>query len=145
MQSIEEFMSEFFLARTVQIKKDIEDRSAFRQRFFANDCDWDSRQGEVELSESEVVTTISISDKESQVITHAAAPFFELRYHLQASGQSWLIRDVEYRCPKCYYSDARRTGTMGCNICSGKGWIGSEEAPPNGPAPGGSFIPPNRF
>ena len=77
MQSIEEFMSEFFLARTTQIKKDIEDRSAFRQGFFVKDCDWDSRQGEVEQSESEVVTMISISDKGAQVITCVAAPLLD--------------------------------------------------------------------
>jgi hypothetical protein len=144
MQSIEEFMSEFFLARTLEIKKDLEGRAAFRQRFFVADCDWDSREGELEQSESEVVKSVSASGVGAQVITCVGAPLLELRYQLQASDQSWLIRDVEFRCPKCQYSDPRRAGKMGCAICGGKGWIGSREEPPDGPVQGDPFIPPTR-
>jgi hypothetical protein len=118
MQSAEEFMHEFFCARTAEIKKELENRTPFRQRFFTDDCFWDSRKGVIERNESETIVSVSNFDSEVEVITQQADPFPRLRYHLQRAGQSWLIRGVDAECLSC--GEAR--GNVECIFCNGNGW-----------------------
>jgi hypothetical protein len=119
MQSAEEFMRDFFFARTAQIKKELENRVPFRQKFFTDDCFWDSRNGVIELNESESIISITDFDNEVEVVTQQAEPFPRLRYHLQKVGQSWLIRGVDAECLSC----GQARGNAECVFCNGTGWL----------------------
>jgi hypothetical protein len=123
-KSAEEFMRDFFCARTVQIKKELENRAPFRQKFFTDDCFWDSHSGAIERSESEMIVSSSSSGIEAEVVTQETDPFPKLRYHLQTMGESWLIRCVDVECLSCRGS----SGNIQC-FCKGKGWLdGNEQA-----------------
>jgi hypothetical protein len=121
MQSPEEFMNEYFQARAIEIERDIERRSAYRKKFFTEQCLWDSRKGEADRSRSETVLRVWYSDSTAYVITRNPRPLPELRYHLKRSGENWLIRCVEMRCYAC--SGPR------CSSCHGKGWLGIGDEP----------------
>lgn len=122
MQPAEEFMRDFFRARTAEIKKELENRAPFRQRFFTDDCFWDSRKGVIERNESETIVSVSNSGDKIQVITQQTNPFPRLRYHLQRTKQSWLIRCVEMECSSC----REVSGNVECVFCNGTGWLGEK-------------------
>ena len=99
MQSAEDFMKSFFLARTAEVQSELEARKQFRNKFFAEGCAWDSRRRSVERSESERIVEVSSSDTTAEVITREIDPFPRLRYHLERVRDSWLIQrvDVEFQ------------------------------------------------
>lgn len=123
MQSAEEFMRDFFCARTVQLKKELEDRVPFRQRFFTDDCFWESRSGVIERNESESIVSITDFESEVEVVTQKIDPFPKLRYHLQRADQHWLIRCVEMECSSC----REAIGNVNCVFCNGTGWLGDKD------------------
>jgi hypothetical protein len=121
MQSIEEFMLEYFQARSAEIKRDLAERAVFRQKYFANDCLWDSRTGVLERSESESVESVSGSDDIFLVISSNENLPKRLRYHIAAEGIRWLIQEVEVECLYC-----KSEGDTSCVFCRGTGWLGSD-------------------
>jgi hypothetical protein len=76
------------------------------------------------MIESERIISIEGSDSEASVITEFQAPLFpqmqRYRYHLKASGNTWLICRVDRQCPACHGK-----GDEGCVACKGKLWIGA--------------------
>ena len=99
MIPVEQFMAQYFRDRTRLIQAEIELRSPHRQKYFASDCRWDSRQGTVESSQAEQIVSVSQADAETVVVTtgkHHKTTFFPLRYHLRPSGDGWLIHQVEW-------------------------------------------------
>jgi len=122
MQSAEEFMREFLRARTVEIKRELEKRAPFRQRYFTDDCFWDSRKGVLERNEAETIISLASSGNKVEVITQQPDPFPRLRYLLQNLGQSWLIRCVEMECSYC----REVSGNVNCVFCNGTGWLGDK-------------------
>jgi hypothetical protein len=146
MQSIEEFMREFFRARTVDLREELERRAPFRERFFTPECAWDSREGAIERSESEEIVSILSSEAAAQVVTREEDPFPALRYHLEASGDAWIIRAVEVACLAC----AGKPGNAECIFCGGTGWRRGHSLPRGrAPKPAPSFRrkgpPPSRW
>jgi hypothetical protein len=122
MQTIEEFMTDFFRARSAQLEREREDRKAFRERFYSRDCSWDSRKGDVERSGRERVVSISRSEKGADVITEGTDPWPKVRYHLRSGGDGWVIEKVDGQCFACRGA----TGIIDC-VCEGAGWIGESE------------------
>jgi len=127
MRPVERFLVHYFRERTGLCQAEVERRSAHRQNFFASDCDWDSRQGEVEGSQAETIVSVSNTDDETLVITTGLHSHekFPLRYHLRPKGDSWLIHDVEFQCLHCHGTGRARSGDIRsghCQICGGKGW-----------------------
>jgi len=123
MQSAEEFMREFFHARTVEIKSELDCRRPFRRKFFSDGCRWDSRKGTVERSQAETILSVSKSGDEVRVITREIAPFPKLCYHLRRLGESWLIHHVDIECTLCNGNP----GNDECPSCLGKGWLCDED------------------
>jgi hypothetical protein len=123
MQSAEDFMREFFHARTEETKRELQNRHPFRRKFFAEDCAWDSRRGDATRSESEEIIAASGSELEADVITQPASPFPKLCYHLQRRSQNWLITSVRLECLAC----GGRGDGAGCPACNGTGWLSVEE------------------
>ena len=122
MQTVEEFMADFFQARTAQLQSEAENRTAFRQRFYAQDCNWDSRAGSVERSANERDVDVSTSDDVTYVVTEGTDPWPELRYHVHFVNGAWLIARVDGQCFAC----CGGIGATEC-ICKGTGWISQDE------------------
>jgi hypothetical protein len=121
------FMAEYFRGRTELILAEIERRSPHRQKYFTSDCRWDSRRGTVESSQAERILDVSEEGDEVLVVTTGSSSnsiAFPLRYHLRRNAESWLIQQVESRCPACHDSGKARHGDAGgpCPFCAGKGW-----------------------
>jgi hypothetical protein len=103
MQSIEEFMQQYFDDRIVDEKREQASRVPFRRKFHTEDCRWDSRAGVLETMQSEKVLSMSSSETGAEVITsrETCSLTQRLRYHLQPVGNGWLIGSVDFSCPLC--------------------------------------------
>ena len=118
--SIDQFMARYFEDRTKLKQAEIEMQLPHRRSYFASDCQWDSRTGVVESSRAERIVGVSQTNDET-LVTTTGLHTFPLRYHLRATGDSWLIHQVQFQCPGCH---GRGTAYHGgdCLICGGKGW-----------------------
>jgi len=124
MQNIKEFMHGLFSARIAEEKQILASRVLYREKYFTNDCLWDSREGTLEMIETETVSTVDEGDFEGTVITTFSSSFLKSdqqlqrrKYHLKRSGDGWRISLVEHQCPAC-----RGQGDINCRYCRGKHW-----------------------
>jgi hypothetical protein len=121
MQSPEEFMREYLLAKVVEAARDLERHQPFWRKFFAEECLYDSRKGYVEVCKSEAIVSVSFTESGAQIITRQnGVNVGELRYHLRSSGEGWLIHHVDWECLVCR---KRAAIDPNCVFCSGTGWI----------------------
>lgn len=125
MRDIAEFMQDLFLTRAAEEKSILANRAPYRQKFFDADCRWDNRAFTLKMIESEKILNIESSGSEAAVITEyeirsnaRAVRIQRWRYHLKASGERWVIYNVEHRCIAC-----RGEGDASCMQCKGKHWI----------------------
>lgn len=123
MQSAEEFMREYFTERVIEEQRWQANRTPFRQKFYAGDCLFDSHAGTLEMMRAETVLSLSSTDGEAEVITSRVWPgvpgsLHKFRYHLLASGETWLIREVDLWCAVCH----GEAGSSTCRFCQGTGW-----------------------
>jgi hypothetical protein len=123
MESVEEFMRRYIAEHIVEEKRQQASHAPFREKFLAADCDYGSRLGMLEMFQSEKIQNISSSNTKAEVITTrevALQPgdFYDLRYLLQAKGDTWLICEVDVRCCSCN----EETGKDSCPACHGTGW-----------------------
>ena len=124
MQSVDEFMRQYFKERIVEEKREQLSRAPFRRKFHTEDCFWDSRAGTLEMIQLEKVLKVSSSDATAEVITVRECPsipnsLHRLRYHLQVYGDDWRIRNVDVWCVTCN----GETGKDSCMFCHGTGWL----------------------
>jgi hypothetical protein len=129
MQTIEDFMREYFHARLAEEERYLASRAPYRQRFFTGDCQWDNRARSLEIIKSEQIEGVNQGDTETLVITAYKIAWraddpkrHRLRYHLKPEGHSWLIRYVELACPLC-----QGLGGSDCMYCKGKQWVTNQE------------------
>jgi len=125
MKPLEQFLAEYFQARTAFYQAEVELLAPVRQRFLAPDCGYDLRAGTVEASKAEQILSVSESDGETLVVTSGkhSTEKWPLRYHLRPTGDSWQIHEVEFECIGCH-----ATGKLSnevCFLCDGKGWQSS--------------------
>lgn len=129
MQSVEQFMNDFFRARIDDEQKYQQNRLPFRSKYYAENCEMDGRSGTLERIKSEHVVSIEETNSKVFVITAQKNPFFRkgreihrLRYTLVPDCAKWLIHCVEFECPFC-----SGIGTPDCRVCFGRHWcrIGS--------------------
>jgi hypothetical protein len=136
MQSIEDFMYDFFLNRTSEIKRELKAREPFRDKFFTDNCLWDRRKGVVEESQTETIVNISKSGNQATVLTNwkgsLAKDGRKLRYHLLTVAEGWRINCVEFECPMCHGLGEITSSNQSCGVCSGKGWFGIDSFPNGG-------------
>jgi len=124
MQPVDDFMREFFRARTAEEQREMASRAPFRRKFYADGCQTDSRSQKLAIIQSEEIVSIDGSDTKATVITAHKNPFYKpgsqnhrKRYHLKSSGDNWLIEFVETECPFCH-----GLGDEKCVYCKGKHW-----------------------
>jgi hypothetical protein len=130
MQSLEEFMRDFLQTRIALAKSEQSTRARYRQKFYTPDCIFDSREGTVEMLESETIIRSSAGDGAGEVVTEVTNPLcpyppVKHRYCLKQEGGSWRIRDVQVACVQCAGEPGNRT----CPVCRGTGWL--ESSPRN--------------
>src|ERR1019366_2786429 len=123
MQSIEEFMRGYFDALISEEKRRQVSHAPFCRRFYTEDCDLGSRREMLEMFQSEKVVSVSSSDTKAKVITTREIPdqpgnFYDMRYHLQAHNDSWMICGFDLRCCSCNGEVEKDS----CPCCRGTGW-----------------------
>lgn len=117
-QTIYDFMHSCFRERTAALKLQHEIHRTYRQRFYHDECLYESGRGVVEKSEAEQVVSIAPSDIGISVVTTGTA-IYRSRYHVKSSGGSWLIHDVDMECGHCHiFGESTK-----CKNCDGKGWL----------------------
>ena len=130
MQSVEEFMRRSFDEGIAQEKRERASRAPYRRKFYADDCEWGGRPGRrLEVLQTEKVSSVWSSDLRAEVITtrevlDMPGRIHELRYHLQAHSDGWLIYEVDVRCCSC----AGEPGKDSCPHCHGTGWRGTNKS-----------------
>ena|SRR6185437_2844276 len=121
MQSPEEFLKRYFDERLAEEMRERASRVPFRERFYAADCRWDSRDSSVGMFQSEVILRVMASEPTVKVVTARAlhCDAHQIRYHLRRHGVSWLIVSVDLWCRSC----GGEEGHTDCKTCHGAGWI----------------------
>src|SRR4051812_6859879 len=118
MQSIEEFMLQYFDERVIDERREQAARAPFYEKFHTVDCTWDSRYLTLAMMESEKVLSASSSDNTAEVITTREVPSMksitqQLRYHLLGNNNRWLIQSVDFWCYLCH----GKSGNESCRFC----------------------------
>ena len=101
MIPVEQFFAEYVRERTAFYQTEIELLAPLRQRFFAPECLYDSRQGMVEHSKAERILSVSQSDGEgilelvrpltlnSPLVVVAPSELRQSEPEILASGRAW--------------------------------------------------------
>ena len=130
MQSVKDFMQSYFREFAEMRAMSLLKSEPFRQKFFTTDHlkAYNRRENEVTSFEKDNPPTIlNVDESEaSAVVITAEVGFFgkspdRYRYHLEASGESWLIRRHEKECIACKLMGKR--GDVVCKYCKGTGWL----------------------
>ena len=137
MQSVEEFMQQFFEARIAQEKREQANLARFLRRYYSDDWYLGSRVAKLKSHQSEKVLSISSADTKAEVITSRELPGepeckYETRYRLHAGSDRWQICGVDLQC--CHCDGKPRESD--CPKCHGTGWIDTKlalQAAPNPP------------
>jgi hypothetical protein len=123
-QSPEEFMRQYFDERVADERREQSGRAPFRRKFHADDCQWDSRAGILEMMQTENLLEVSVAENTAVAITTRQLAFApvehedRLRYHLLAGPDGWLIQSVDFWCQSC----RGEKGHTDCFFCHGTGW-----------------------
>jgi hypothetical protein len=99
------------------LKRRLEIHQVYRQRFYRNECLFDSRRNVIANSENEKIVSVIPTDAGASIVT-TGETIYRSRYHVIPSGETWLIQEVDMECGLC-----RGTGKPGgCSGCGGTGW-----------------------
>jgi hypothetical protein len=123
MQSPEEFLGEYFLART-QMQREIGQlHQPIASRFLAPSyvaLDWERS---VAGSESErILSTNGSGDAVDVITTGWVGGERRMRYRLKALADDWRITAAEFECTLCHGTGRQKDEKTGCRLCKGKGW-----------------------
>lgn len=91
--SAEQFIREFFGARTAALKDMLHIHMVYWRQFHEKGCLRDSRRNVVENSEAEEIEDIHEGDV-IHIVTKGNGPF-RCRYHLECSDRRWLICEMD--------------------------------------------------
>lgn len=116
--AVEQFMGEYFRERTSALRRRLEVHHRFWQRFYDNQCQWDSRRGVVERSEAERIVSISPSPVGAWVVT-SGETIYRSRYDVRPNDDKWLIHEVDMECGLCRIKGLSKE----CAHCDGTGWM----------------------
>jgi hypothetical protein len=122
MQNVEDFMREFLSAGIELTKRELEMRVPYRNRFYSDDCHFDSRKFTLAFAQSERIVEIQKDAADVRVIcrkvaeTPRRAAEMLLRYHLHPFNTEWRIHKVDVACMGCIGKDPN------CPLCGGNYW-----------------------
>lgn len=119
METVADFLSRYFQARTDEIEREETLRRPFRQKYFSEHCIWESRPNAVEYSKSEKIASTENVNGQEIAITQRAEGLPKLRYTLQQTQDGWIIQKIQPSCANC----DGVAGHGNCEICNGNGWL----------------------
>ena len=127
MQTVQEFMQCYFRERTELRRAWLAHGERFRQRFFTTDYLREHQSSNEEIrsfQKANPAGSMDIADSGSLALVATTEPFGKrqkrFRYHLQRSGETWLVQRHEWECLVCKATGNR--GTNQCDNCTGTGW-----------------------
>jgi hypothetical protein len=123
MQTVEEFLREYFRARTEWDRAIGNLYVPIAKQFLSpNFAIFDSEKS-VKNSEAETILSCETSEGTTRVITNGCfGGQYRLRYSLSTSGMKWHIDNLELECGLCRGSGKRKDRESECRLCKGKGW-----------------------
>ena len=128
MESVEKFARRYMAEHIAEETRQQAGLEPFRRKFYTANCVWSSRPGTLECFQSESIEDISSSDDKAELTTRRVLPLSEtyyfLRYHLETSGDSWIISQVDLQCCPC----GGKPGNNDCQNCHGTGWLNTNLA-----------------
>ena len=87
MTTPKDFIESYIIARTAECVLEFELRTAFRMKYFAVGCTWDSRSGIVETSAQEVVSEVVDTTDGIAVKAIPEKTMPPVLYHLRPKGE----------------------------------------------------------
>ncbi len=123
MQRIEDFLQDYFRARTEMNRALGGLYEPLAARFLAPTYISFNHKQSVADSEAERIMSVQTSGATSEAITSGwLGADRRMRYRLSASADSWRIASIEIECGLCRGSGKRNDKQEDCRICKGKGW-----------------------
>jgi hypothetical protein len=127
MEPVEEFMKAYFSERAELRSAMVVQNEPFRQKFFTPECSDAFRRSQDDIRSFELkepAKVVSMQETEASAVVITTEPVLDrhrsFRYHLQRSGQRWLIHRREWECFVCKGTGTRAGGP--CRRCDGTGW-----------------------
>ncbi len=123
MQRVEDFLLEYFRARTEMNRSLGVLYRPLAARFLApNYASFDPEKSAAE-SEAEAILSVQASDATAEVITRGwLGADHRVRYSLSSVADVWQISAIEIECGVCHGSGKQKDQESDCCICKGKGW-----------------------
>jgi hypothetical protein len=123
MQSVEQFLYDYFRNRTELLRQSCGGWKSHTQRFFTPAYQPYDRHQAVADSEAESIVSVSSADDSAEVITTGVAGGrWRFRYHLSVVADQWRISIMEMECGICRGSGKAKDGKSDCRLCKGAGW-----------------------
>jgi hypothetical protein len=124
MQTVEEFLAEYFEVRTELIREAHRRWEPYARRFFVSRYDpWGYGQSEAENAREEVLG-VTFSPDAAEVVTSGPLPRpVRTRYKIRAEDGSWRIAGIELECGRCRGTGKSKDGKGDCRRCDGRGWV----------------------
>jgi hypothetical protein len=129
MQSVEDFMQEFFAEKAKMNRAWVEHWSPFDQRYYSPDWIERRERGFLLSSPPETIENVARSGSSVEVITSGyqfRKTQHRRRYHLVATGEGWQIRGLDFECGICHATGKSEVDTAPCRLCNGRGWISGD-------------------
>ncbi len=121
MQSVQEFLTDYFRSRTDILRQQARLREPHYQRYLAPNYQMVDPERGFRNSANERILEVTKLDKGCQVITSGLQPAMgRLKYHVSTTPDSWQIQYIERECFLCHGSGSHGEGS--CHPCGGKGW-----------------------
>ena len=123
MQTVEEFLAEYFRIRSELIRESHRRWEPHAKRLFVGAYDpWGYSKSESENA-TEKILQISFSGQTAEVMTSGPIPNpVRTRYKIRPDVGSWRIASIELECARCSGAGKMRNEDQECRFCNGKGW-----------------------
>lgn len=123
MQTVEDFLHDYFRNRTDLLRESCAGWESHTQQFFAPVYQPYDRKKTVADSEAESIISVSSADGSVEAITTGfAGGRWRFRYRLSAVNDQWRITSMEMECGICHGSGKAKDGKSDCRLCKGAGW-----------------------
>jgi len=123
MKGVEDFLREYFRARTDLHREFARLHGPVADRFFSADHRSYRPEWSIQHSEAERILSVSPLENGAEVVTSGClGDRFRMRYRLCATLDSWRIESIEMECDICHGTGKRKDGESDCRLCKGKGW-----------------------